>query len=164
MIEIQRGAVKARFQVVWMGASGSPSARQAGVRCMEPKVIWGVDLPEDERDAEVDIANVRSIARPRNAGPSLVETPRVRRTAAGAPAEGKVSLPSLGLDAQPARVLITICKTLADNYDAWRDSFSAAEMEELREAMSQLQQRLSPPHEVELMDYLSTTLHSSGRA
>jgi hypothetical protein len=43
VIEIQRGAVKAKFQVFWMGASGSTMDGQAGVRSLEPnKSIWGV--------------------------------------------------------------------------------------------------------------------------
>src|SRR5258708_19758604 len=58
MIEIQRGAIKARFQVVWMGKPGTPTERQAGGRAMEPKIIWGVDLPNHERDAQVDINNL----------------------------------------------------------------------------------------------------------
>ena len=107
----------------------------------------------------MDITSVRSnvLSRP--------EAIKVRRVAVSAPpAEGKVSLPSLGIEAQPTRVLIAVCNTLAVSFEAWKSSASAAEMEELRQAVSQLQQRLSPPHEVELMDILSTTLHSGGRA
>ena len=51
VIEIQRGAVKAKFQVFWMGAPGSAMEGQAGVRTMETgKVIWGINLPNDETD------------------------------------------------------------------------------------------------------------------
>jgi hypothetical protein len=50
-VEIQRGAVKASFQVFWMGAPGSAMEGQAGVRSIEPsKGIWGISLPEDEPD------------------------------------------------------------------------------------------------------------------
>lgn len=57
VIEIKRGALKARFEVVWMGAPGSPLDGQAGIRSLEPaKSIWGVDLPRDESDAEVDVS------------------------------------------------------------------------------------------------------------
>src|SRR5258708_32086617 len=58
MIEIQRGAIKARFQVVWMGKPGTPTERQAGGRAMEPQIIWSVDHPNDARDAQLDINNV----------------------------------------------------------------------------------------------------------
>ncbi|MGC2696091.1 MAG: PilZ domain-containing protein [Candidatus Angelobacter sp.] len=51
IIEIQCGAIKARFQVFWIGAPGSAMEGQAGVRSMEPtKDIWGDNLPPDETD------------------------------------------------------------------------------------------------------------------
>ena len=54
-IEVQRGAVKAKFQVFWMGAPSSAMAGQAGIRTLEPnKSIWGVNLPEDAPDFTVD--------------------------------------------------------------------------------------------------------------
>lgn len=60
IIEVQRGAVKAKFQVVWIGAVGGAMAGQAGIRGLDPnKCIWNVDLPEDEMDATVDAANLR---------------------------------------------------------------------------------------------------------
>jgi len=161
MIDIQRGAIKGRFQVVWMGAPGSLTERQAGVRSMEPnKVIWGVDLPQDERDVQVDITSVR------NSVPSRpgIGTRRSAANVASVPAEAKVPLHSFGIEAQPTRVLTTICRTLTANFEAWQTGCSAAEIEELRQAVNQLQQRLSPPHEVELMDMLSTAMHTGGRA
>jgi len=160
MIEIQRGAIKARFQVVWMGKTGTPTERQAGVRAMEPKVIWSVDLPNDERDAQVDINNVRITTKIR----SIDDARKPVRPAMGAPAEGKVSLPSLGTEAHPARVLMTVCMSLATSFDAWKESCSPAEMDELRQTVGQLQQRLGYSYDVEVVDYLSTTLQSTGRA
>src|SRR5215471_691550 len=57
VIEIRRGAVKARFEVAWMGAPGSPLEGQAGIRSLEPtKSVWGVDLPRDTSDARVDVS------------------------------------------------------------------------------------------------------------
>ena len=54
-IEIQRGTVKAKFQVFWMGAPGSAMEGQAGVRSMEPdKSVWGINLPADEIDTSAD--------------------------------------------------------------------------------------------------------------
>lgn len=51
IVEIHRGAVKAKFQVFWMGAAGSAMEGQAGVRILEAdKNIWSVDLPPDEPD------------------------------------------------------------------------------------------------------------------
>jgi len=160
MIEIQRGAIKARFQVVWMGKTGTPTERQAGVRAMEPKVIWGVDLPSDERDSQVDIHNVRTITKIR----SIEDARKSGRPTAVAQAENKVSPTPPGVDEHPARVLTMVCMSLAGNFDAWKESASPSEMEELRHALSQLQQRLSFSYDVEVVDYLSTTLQSTGRA
>jgi hypothetical protein len=60
VIEIQRAAVKAKFQVFWMGAPGSAMEGQAGVRTMEAgKVIWGINLPNDETDLVPQATNQR---------------------------------------------------------------------------------------------------------
>lgn len=60
IIEVQRGAVKAKFQVAWMGAPGGAMAGQAGIRGLDPnRSIWSIDLPEDEIDITVDAANLR---------------------------------------------------------------------------------------------------------
>ena len=64
IIEIQRGAIKAKFQVFWMGAPGSAMAGQAGVRGLIPgKTIWGIHLPQDEPDVQMD-TSVRSFYPP----------------------------------------------------------------------------------------------------
>src|SRR6266481_919341 len=60
VIELQRGAVKAKFQVFWMGAIGSAMEGQAGVRSLDTgKAIWGVNLPADEADFSGDKALLR---------------------------------------------------------------------------------------------------------
>jgi hypothetical protein len=53
IIELQLGSNQARFQVVWMGASGSAMASQAGLRSLEPaKNIWnGHFHPHDPNEA-----------------------------------------------------------------------------------------------------------------
>lgn len=61
IIELQRGALKARFEVVWMGTPGGAMACQAGVRGLDPgKSIWNINLPDDERDPAVDTSHLRS--------------------------------------------------------------------------------------------------------
>src|SRR5579872_205372 len=60
IIEVHRGANKANFQVVWMGAPGGAMSGQAGIRSLTPdKTIWNVNLPQDETDANVDVSNLR---------------------------------------------------------------------------------------------------------
>ncbi|HEY6351446.1 MAG TPA: PilZ domain-containing protein [Candidatus Angelobacter sp.] len=59
-IELYRGALKARFDVVWMGEPHGAMAGQAGIRSLEPdKIIWRVDLPADEDDSPVPVQNLR---------------------------------------------------------------------------------------------------------
>lgn len=60
-IEVQRGGVKAKFQVFWMGSPSSAMAGQAGIRTLEPnKSIWGVNLPDDTPDFTTDPARLRN--------------------------------------------------------------------------------------------------------
>src|SRR5258708_955539 len=55
IIEVQRGVSRAKFQVAWMGAAGSPTAGQAGVQCLDSnKRIWGGSVAPDETDLAVD--------------------------------------------------------------------------------------------------------------
>src|SRR5579864_7501026 len=65
IIELYRGARKARFEVVWMGEPYGAMAGQAGVRNLEPnKTIWNVSLPMDEMDCAVPVHELRTNTRP----------------------------------------------------------------------------------------------------
>src|SRR5215470_9807251 len=56
VIEIKRGAAKARFKVVWMGVHQRYLDGQDGVHNLEPrKTLLGMDLPPDQPDALVDV-------------------------------------------------------------------------------------------------------------
>jgi hypothetical protein len=70
IVEVQRGGVKAKFQVFWMGAPGSAMAGQAGIRSLDPdKTIWGVTLPTDAPDLTLDTDRLRDSLTPvRSAG------------------------------------------------------------------------------------------------
>lgn len=58
-IEIQRGALRGEFQVVWMGEQRSALDGHAGVRSLNPdKSIWS-GLPDEEPDQEIDISAAR---------------------------------------------------------------------------------------------------------
>ena len=165
MVEIQRGALKARFQVVWMGETSSPNERQAGVRSMEPsKVIWGVNLPDDELDRPIDIESLRTpYPAVRVAGtPSGLRSSRT--WAEGLPMQENRTVAPAVVEAYPARVLVKIVNTLVANFDEWQNSTSAAEMQELREAIQELHRIVSPAHQVELIDFLATTIQRGGTA
>jgi hypothetical protein len=61
VIEIQRGALRAKFQVVWVGATNSTLVGQAGAHGLfTGKNVWGVDLPADQPDLSVDANALRS--------------------------------------------------------------------------------------------------------
>jgi hypothetical protein len=270
IIEIQRGAVKAKFQVFWMGAPGSAMEGQAGVRSIEPnKNIWAISLPADETDTALqaralrrassetrvegrsatekrwhtrfecsggasvraegsgfpvhgqvkDIAqggvyvetitpltvnteiyvkmNLEGIAiesagvvrtsypmvgmgisfqnispenqervdgiiqsiRHKAAAPKIVTEPAL--TPAGQPRSGAVALQ---LDAYPVRVLSTACRTLAADFDLWKTARSPSELDEFRLALVELQQKLSPPPQIELLDFLASPVPHGGHA
>jgi len=94
VVEIRRGAAKARFEVVWMGAPGSGLDGQAGLRSMEPnKNIWGVDLPEDEKDLQVSVHTLRNSA-PQVAKPS--DRPAGKRAHERYPCSGSASIKAAG--------------------------------------------------------------------
>ncbi|HET8890506.1 MAG TPA: hypothetical protein VFQ41_16505 [Candidatus Angelobacter sp.] len=60
IIEIQRGGIKAKFQVYWMGVPGTQLEGQAGVRGLDQgKSIWSTHLPADQPDIAVDAPNLR---------------------------------------------------------------------------------------------------------
>jgi hypothetical protein len=269
IIEIQRGAVKAKFQVFWMGAPGSAMEGQAGVRGMEPnKNIWGISLPADETDSVLQSAVLRKVAQRRTEGRPATEKrwhtrfectggASVRADGSGFPVHGQVkdiaqggvyvetTIPltantevyvkmnvediqiesagvvrtsyamvgmgisfqnisaenqervdriiqsirakaatpknmtepaftpasqlkpntvGLQLDAYPVRVLAMACRTLAADFDKWKISRAPAELDELRLALVELQQKLSPVPQIELLDFLSSTVPTGGHA
>jgi hypothetical protein len=54
-IEIQRGGLKAKFNIYWVGEPGTELEGQAGIRGIDPnKCIWSAQLPSDQPDLSVD--------------------------------------------------------------------------------------------------------------
>lgn len=269
VIEIQRGGVKAKFQVFWMGAPGSAMEGQAGVRSIEPnKNIWGISLPSDDINAVVAAASPQKETEPPAAGRPATEKRWHTRfecsggasvraaNSEGFPVHGQVkdiaqggvyvetttplptntevfvkmnvediqieaqgvvrtSYPMVGmgisfqnitienqkrvdriiqsirakvaspknafdfaftsanqqkantgglqLDAYPARSLTAALRALTADFDRWKASRAPAELDELRIALAELQQKLSPSP-VELMDFLTSSIHRGGHA
>lgn len=271
VIEIQRGGVKAKFRVHWMGEPTGTLSGQAGIRGIDPnKSIWSIQLPPDQPDVAIHMPDTRALpALPRGL-PVAIEDPdqHVRyQCSAGmtlrAPGsnypirvqlksihvgglyvetittlplntvvsiEAKVegiqletagivnsSTPRVGMDVAfhkvgaesqrrivqilqklkqkawdeqqvpapppirvtpepPAhnesksisqstrldacRVLVTICQTLAADFDCWKSSRSARELEELRKAVAELQKKLSAAQKPDEIKYLA----AGGRA
>jgi hypothetical protein len=66
IIEVQRGGVRAKFEVHWMGEPTSTLSGQAGIRGVDPnKSIWGIQLPADEPDMVIDTRELRGTGLPR---------------------------------------------------------------------------------------------------
>jgi len=60
IIEIQRGGVKAKFQVHWIALPGTELQGQAGIRGLNVgKSIWSIHLPADQPDIAVDTLHLR---------------------------------------------------------------------------------------------------------
>ncbi|HET7873379.1 MAG TPA: PilZ domain-containing protein [Terriglobales bacterium] len=61
IVEIQRGASRAKFQIVWVGAANSVMVGQAGAQGLfNGKNVWGVELPADQPDISVDAKRLRN--------------------------------------------------------------------------------------------------------
>lgn len=270
IIEVQRGAVKAKFQVYWMGEPCGMLAGQAGIRGVDPnKSIWGIQLPADEPDLAIDMHEARAAAAPRelaainvapdqharyecsggiilrapgsnypvrvhlkaiHVGGLYVETITTLPLNTAVTIEARVegiqietagvvnsSTPRVGMDivfhrisaenqrkvlqllqklkqklwdeqqlpsppqqplplAAPAhnesksipqsarmdacRVLVTICQTLAADFDCWKSARSARELEDLRKAVAELQKKLSTVRQLDEIEYLAASLPS----
>lgn len=271
IIEIQRGGVKAKFRVYWMGAVGTDLEGQAGVRGLDTlKSIWSIHLPADEPDAAIDTFLIRgkplssrtsvsalseqeqSVRYSCSAGATLrapgsnypvrvqikniylnglfaetvvtlplktvvslelqmegiaVETagvvvssmprvgmeisfhrvsPETKRkvvlvlqklkqktwdeqqvplpqnipsTRSASPAAPSV-MQSNGVDA--GRALMAICKVLSADFDDWKSTRTAAEIEELRKAVADLQQKLTPAAAIDIGEYLASSVPNRG--
>ncbi len=80
VIEIQRGAARAKFRVVWIGSARSAMAGQAGLQGLFTfKNIWGVDIPLDEPDNVTNVELLRSIYPLVRTSPSEAEESRWHR-------------------------------------------------------------------------------------
>jgi hypothetical protein len=64
----------------------------------------------------------------------------------------------------PAPLLVTACRKLSQEFDRWKRHHSPAEVEELRQAVNQLQQKLAPLPESELIEFLLSPVQKGGTA
>ena len=64
----------------------------------------------------------------------------------------------------PVRELAALCRLLQANWDYWKSTRTAAEIEELRQAVAELEEMLSPAR-IDVHEYLAAVApKSSGRA
>ena len=85
--------------------------------------------------------------------------PAIAGTSIAAPQK---AAPALGRT-DPLRELTALCKVLQANWDYWKSTHTTAEIEELRKAMAELEEMLSPAR-IEVREYLAASApKSSGR-
>lgn len=90
IVELQRGALKAKFKVFWMGAPGSPLQGQAGLRGLEQKSIWEIPPPV-EADPVLNAGSARQAMSP---GSIMPRAPGEKRGDARYSCSGGVSIHS----------------------------------------------------------------------
>lgn len=144
---------------VKMNVEGVPIESAGVVRTSYPLVGMGISFqnitPENQERVDSIIRSIRNTAAvPRNiTEPAFVSANQPKTAATG-----------LQLDAYPVRVLAMACRTLAADFDRWKTTRSPAELDELRLALVELQQKLSPAPQIELLDFLSSTVPHGGHA
>jgi hypothetical protein len=70
--------------------------------------------------------------------------PEISLPAAASLASAPVKTEPALNSADAARVLVTICKMMMADLEHWKSTSTAAEMEELRKTLAELQERLAP--------------------
>lgn len=73
----------------------------------------------------------------------------------------KPTLAELDADQNPAQLLVIACRRLADDFDRWKPTLSPEQMEEMKQAIHQLQGKLASSGTNEFMELLSAPLTSS---
>jgi hypothetical protein len=62
------------------------------------------------------------------------------------------------------RQLVGLCKAICADFPHWRSTHTAAEIEELRKAVAELQKTLSPSVTIDIHEYLASSAVDSGQA
>ncbi len=120
------------------------------VRTSYPMVGMGIsfrDVSHDNLEKLAKILEKTNAKRPENAHVAPAAKPQA---------------PALRLDAYPVHMLTVALRTFASEFDQWKARHSPAEVEELRQAMREAFDKLSPASQVEVMDYLAASLPGSG--
>jgi hypothetical protein len=129
------------------------------VRTSYPMVGMGISFQNISAENQERVDGIIQSIRARAASPK-----NLTETAYTPTSQAKSNLPGLHLDAYPVRVLAMACRTLAADFDSWKASRSPADLDELRLALVELQQKLSPAPQIELIDFLSSTVPRGGHA
>jgi hypothetical protein len=128
------------------------------VRTSYPMVGMGISFQKTTPENQARIGQVIQFLRNKAAAPKNVTEPaEVYAPEIPVVSEQKEPAPLLRLDAYPVRVLAKACHEFVADFDAWKSTRLPSEIEELRQAISELQLKLSPVPQIEFTDCRSTT-------
>jgi hypothetical protein len=143
---------------VKMNLEGVPIESSGVVRTSYPMVGMGVSFqnmsPENQQKLDRIIQAIRNrLTAPKNATEPAFPSD-----------EPRLGPPSLELGAYPVAMVAIACRKLAADFDSWKIDRSPAELDELRMAIDELQQKLALSPQMELIDFFSTPAPQRGRA
>ncbi len=131
------------------------------VRTSYPMVGMGISFQKITPENQAKIGQVIQYLRNRAVTPKNLTEPAETYSPANHGGEKKEhGVSSLRLDAYPVRVLAKACHEFVADFDAWKSTRLPSEIEELRQAVSELQLKLAPVPQVEFPDFHSTSGHA----
>ena len=138
------------------------SIEAAGVvRTSYPMVGMGISFQKITPENQAKVGQVIQFLRNKAGIPKSMTEPAEEYSANHVVSEKKepVPAPLLRLEAYPVRVLSRACHEFVMDFDAWKSTRLPAEIEELRQAINELQLKLSPVPQNEFTDFHSTRGH-----
>jgi hypothetical protein len=130
------------------------------VRTSYPMVGMGISFQKITPENQARIGQVIQFLRNKAAAPrNMTEPADAYSPANRVVGEKREPAPLLRLDAYPVRVLAKACHEFVADFDAWKSTRLPSEIEELRQAIGELQLKLSPVPQNEFTDLHSTRGH-----
>src|SRR6266567_3999614 len=128
------------------------------VRTSYPMVGMGISFQKITAENQAKIGQVIRYLRKKSAVPKNLTEPADSNALANRVREPGVA--ALHLDMYPVRVLAKACNDFVADFDAWKSTRLPSEIEELRQAVAELQLKLAPVPQIEFTDFHSTRGHA----
>src|SRR6266700_241411 len=139
-----------------MNVEGVSIETMGVVRTSYPMVGMGISFQKTTPENQARVGQVIQFLRNKTGAPKNITEP----ADAYSPANRAVQpAPLLRLEAYPTRALAKACREFVADFDAWKSTRLPAEIEELRQAIGELQLKLSPVPQNEFTDLHSTRGH-----
>ena len=131
------------------------------VRTSYPMVGMGISFQKITPENQAKVGQVIQYLRKKSAMPkNLTESVETYASANRVVSEKKEIVPPLHLGMYPARTLARACTEFVADFDAWKTTRLPSEIEELRQAVTELQLKLSPVPQIEFTDFHSSRGHA----